>query len=258
MALPALAVGLVLGLLIVLPIVIPLIKGGEPGLASFVPMCGVLVLAVPIIIVLSVLLTLLRELSYRYVMLSGKGAVAAIGDSWRAFRSRFKDTMLMWLIAWALNIAAGLALAIPIIVVGLVFVAPAIFAAIASKWAAFAAFMAVFVFVIMLLSFAFTAIWGTFTSALWTVFFRRLTGMEALPVSRGPGASGSRVARAHSRSRADPAAPAPEAPPVAGWPAPATPPAPRPPAPPAAAAPPAPPAAPPAPPAAPEAPGPVT
>ena len=29
-------------------------------------------------------------------------------------------------------------------------------------------------------SLAFTAIWGTFTSAMWTIFFRRLTGREVL------------------------------------------------------------------------------
>ena len=229
LALPALVVGLVLGLLIVLPILVPLMRGGEPGLASFLPMCGVLILAVPVIIVLSILLSLLNELSVRYVMLSGKGAVAAIGESWRAFRSRFKDTMLMWLIAWGLNIAASLVLIIPMVIFGVIFVGPAVFAAIASKWTAFAVLMAAFVFVIMLLSLAFTAIWGTFTSALWTVFFRRLTGMEALPAAAAPAPPAPEWPE-RTPAPAPPAAPAaeptpaPQAPPVAGWPVPASPP----------------------------------
>lgn len=228
LALPVIALLFVILLVILLPIVVPLMSGGKPSPMALVPMCGTLAIGIPLLIVLSIVLGLLHELALRYVMLSGHGAFQAVGESWRAFRSRFKDTALMYLIAVGLNIAAGIVIAIPLVIVALVIIVPAVVAAIAGKWAAFAAVIVVAVLLVSLLSLAFTAVWGTFTSALWTVFFRRFTGMEMLSPAEKPAPPAPPAEQ--------PAAPAPPvAPPPPGAPAPPA--APQPPPPPPAAAP---------------------
>jgi hypothetical protein len=112
----------------------------------------------------------------------------------------------------------------------------------------------VWVVVIMALSIAFTAVWGTFTSALWTIFFRRLIGKEPQPRAESP--FGDSYMPPQPYAPVAPAEPAgPVGPPMAPMPpaqptpptAPATPPA-QPTPPTAPAAPAAPPMAPPAPP----------
>ena len=240
LALPVFVLLMLILLFIFVPILLPLMRGGQPGPGVLVPICGTLVIGVPLLIVLSLVLSLLNELALRFVMLSGHGAVHAVGESWRAFRSRFKDTSLMWLIGVGLNMAAGFALAIPLVILTLVAIVPAVIAGVLGKWAVAIATGGVAFLVIMLLSLAFTAVWGTFSSALWTVFFRRFTGMEVVPEAAQPSPLPGYVAepiRPVPSPPAPPMAPQPPAPP-------APPMAPQPPAPPAAPAPPGPPMAP--------------
>jgi len=186
LGLPVFVLALLVVALIALPLVIPLARGGSPSAAAFVPICGTMVIGVPLLMVLSIVLGLLNQLALRFVMLSGHGAVKAVGDSWRAFRTRFKDTALMWLIGVGLNLAAGFVIAIPLVIVSIAILVPAVVAAIAGQWAAFAGVLVVTVLLVAAISLAFTAVWGTFTSALWTVFFRRFTGMEVLPDAAQP------------------------------------------------------------------------
>ncbi len=230
LALPVVVLLVGMGLLTFLPIAVPLMRGLRPGPAVLAPICGTLAIGVPLLIVLSIVLGLLHELALRFVMLSGHGAVHAVGESWRTFRSRFKDTSLMWLIGLGLNLAAGIVLAIPLVILTIIVIVPAVIAGVAGQWAAFAGVVAVAVFVVMAISLAFTAVWGTFSSALWTVFFRRLTGMEVLPVATEPApapAGGSAGPGMAPQPPLFPAPPAPPAPPVApAPPAPSYPPAP--------------------------------
>jgi hypothetical protein len=232
LALPVFVLLMVILLLIFVPVVIPLLRGGSPSPGVVVPICGTLILGIPLLIVMSLVLSLLSELALRFVMLSGHGAISAVGESWRAFRSRFKDTALMWLIGVGLNMAAGFALAIPLVVLTLVAIVPAIIAGAMGKWAAAIATGSVAFLVIMVLSFVFTAIWGTFSSALWTVFFRRFTGMETLPETAEPVSAPLAPYAAVSTippSPMPPAPPAPPTPPAPPVPAPPAPPAPQPP-----------------------------
>jgi hypothetical protein len=225
--LPVFVVGLFVFLGVTIPILIPLLRGSTPNAASIAPMCGVLAIGVPLLIVMSIVLGVMYILAVRFVMLDGKGAVESAAESWRSIRGRFKDNALMYLVSLGLNIAAGIVLAIPMVILILALVFPAVAAGVAGNWTGVAAAIAVMVLLIFVLSFAFTAVWGTFTSSLWTIFFRRMTGMEPPPAAAEP---------------TMPPAPAPPAP------APLAPP-PPPPAPPAPAAPPL--ASPPSPPAAP-------
>jgi hypothetical protein len=214
LALPVIALLIVMVLLIIVPVLIPLARGGQPGPAVFAPICGTLVLGLPLLIVLSIVLGLLHELALRFVMLSGHGAVSAVGESWRAFRGRFKDTSLMWLIGFGLNMAAGFVLAIPLIILTLLVVVPAIVAGVAGQWAALAGVILVAFLVVMVISLAFTAVWGTFSSALWTVFFRRFTGMDVQPADAQPAVPPAPDFTAYAPPPPPLAPPAPPAPPA--------------------------------------------
>jgi hypothetical protein len=234
LALPVFVLMMVVLLLIFVPVMVPLLRGDSPGPGVLAPICGTLIIGVPLLIVMSLVLSLLSELALRYVMLSGHGAMSAIGESWRAFRSRFKDTALMWLIGMGLNMAAGFALAIPLVILTIVAIVPAVIAGAVGKWAVAIATGAVAFLLIMALSFAFTAVWGTFSSALWTVFFRRFTGMEVLPqaaesVPLSPAGYPAAETVQAAPMPPEPMPPMAPVPPAPQPPAAPTPPAPRPP-----------------------------
>lgn len=164
---------------VLLPLFGSLSDGRQPGAEVIAPICGSVAIGIPVMLVLTFVLGIMELIAKRYVMLGGQGALQAAGNSWRFFRARFKDTFLMWLINGALNIAASLVLIVPGLIIGVVIAVPAIMAVASESWEALVPVAGIGLVLIMLLSFAYSAIWGTFTSALWTVFFRKVTGMEA-------------------------------------------------------------------------------
>lgn len=237
---------LILVLLVVFGVLAPmlpfLIAGRTPPAAAVAPICGVLAIGIPALIVIGLILGIMYVLGTRFVMLGGLGAIDAARESWRAFRTRFKDTVLMYLINLGLNIVGGLVLAIPLVIVGIVVAIPAAIAAASGHWGGFAGALGLAFLIIVPLSLLYTAIWGTFTSSLWTIFYRRLTGMEVVPPPASyPPASGpvngypppqpayAPQAPAYPPPPA-PQAPAPQAPAYPPPPAPAYPPPPAPPA----------------------------
>lgn len=177
--LPIVAVMLAVMAGVLLPLFGSLAGGGQPGAEVIAPICGSLAVGIPVMLVLSFVLGIMELIAKRYVMLGGQGTFEAAGNSWRFFRARFKDTFLMWLINGALNIAASLVLIVPGLVIGVVVAVPVIMAVASGSWGALVPVVGIAFVLIMLLSFAYSAIWGTFTSALWTIFFRKVTGMEA-------------------------------------------------------------------------------
>lgn len=229
---PIVVAALLMAGLIAAPIVGPVLRGAEPDPALVIaPICGVLAIGVPLLLIAGVVFGVMYITGVRFIVLDGMGTMHGAGEAWRALRARLGDHALMYVISIGLSIAAGLVLAIPIVVVALTTIVPAAIAAVGSDWAVFSGMIALFVVLAVVLGLAFTAIWGTFTSAMWTVFFRRLTGREVLVAPPSP-------------------VPSPVSP---GYQPPVAPVAYAPPAPPAYA-PPAPPSYPPAEPHAPEAP----
>jgi hypothetical protein len=126
----------------------------------------------------SFVLGIMYVVAVRFAVLCDMGVLKAAGEAWRVFRARFKDHALMWLINWGLNMAAGLVVAIPIVLLALAVGIPAIVAGTASNWTAVVGLIAVFFVMLVVVSLFYTAVWGTFTSSLWTVFFRRVIGWE--------------------------------------------------------------------------------
>lgn len=167
-------------LLIAVPIIGAVAAGGDPNPAAVLaPMCGVLVIGIPILVVAGVILGIMYVIAQRYVVLGGQGAFESARNSWRFLRLRVKDTLLMWLISGALNLAASFVLAIPAIFIGIAIGLPMVAAIVAKSWGLVAALGAVLVLLISALSILYTGIWGTYSSALWTIFFRDVAGMSA-------------------------------------------------------------------------------
>jgi hypothetical protein len=224
---------------VILPFLPAIVAGTDPSPATIVPVCGVLLIGLPVLVIGGIALSIMFEMALRYVVLQDAHVVDSAKLGWQALRGRFKDTFLMWLINVGLNVGAGLVLTIPILIVAMVFIVPAVLAGVAGQWATVAGTVGVFVLIVVVASMVYTAIWGTFTSALWTDYFRRFVG-------------------------AGPSLTAPAVQPPVGWsppagtlpppPAPAPAPAPAEPAPAPAEPAPAPPMAPPSPPAPPIAP----
>jgi hypothetical protein len=206
-----------LAILFVVAVAVPIIAaaaaGSQPDPVALVgPLCGSLAVGLPVLLVASFVLGIMYFLAQRYIMLGGQGAVQAAGNSWRFLRARFKDTGLMWLVNAGLNFVASMVVAIPMVAIGLVAAVPLLLAIGAKNWGAVAALGAVFVIAAMAVSLLYSAVWGTFTSALWTIFFRKVAGMapaETPPVAGYPPVQASHEAA----SGGSPAFVAPQYPP---------------------------------------------
>ncbi len=184
--LPIVVVMLVMMAGVLVPIFSAIFRGSDVSPAILAPVCGSLAIGLPFLLVLSFVLGIMYLIALRYVMLGGQGAFMAAGNGWRFFRARFKDTFLLWLINLGLNIVASVALAIPMVVVAIAIAFPMVTSAIGGEWAWFAGFIAAMVLIFWVIAMAYNAVWGTFTSALWTVFFRDVTGMSAPVAEIGP------------------------------------------------------------------------
>lgn len=184
LGLPVFLVAMLLLVAIFVPLIGPIMQGQEPSFEALGPMCGALVCLVPILILLAVAAELLSLVGLRYAVIGGRGAVDAIKAAYQAIRARIKDTALVYLISGGLNLAAGLVVAIPMVIIVLVTMLPAVglLAVGDGSIAGFLGAVAFGVVLIVLVSLLYSAIWGTYTSAYWTIFFRKLTGLEPAPI----------------------------------------------------------------------------
>ncbi len=186
LGLPMALVALGLAVAVALPLLGALRTGSEPGVATFAPLCGAFLIGVPLLLVGGVILGIMGLVGSRSIMIEGAGVFEAAGRAWSTFRTRIKDTLIMWFITLGLNLAAGIVVAIPLVIVIVAAIIPAVFMIRSQSWPALIGVSSVAVLVITLVLMLYTAIWGTFTSALWTIFFRRLTGREVLAEKPAP------------------------------------------------------------------------
>ncbi len=226
LALPTFVIAVVMIAVAVVPLVSTLIAGNEPSAALAAPVCGSLAIGIPLLIVVGFLLDLIRLIAQRYLMIGGRRVFESIGDAWRFIRGDFKNSFLMYLINSGLNIVASIVIAIPIFLVALAVLAPTLITMRSGDMASLFVGVGVMTLLITIIGFLYSAIWGTFTSALWTIFFRKMTGME-VAVAPMP----QPVVPVAPAGWQPPVAPAPQAP---APPAPEPPVAPQPPAPPQA------------------------
>lgn len=225
LSLPLLVVGGLMGVIILIPLIGTMAAGGDPSPAILAPICGSLVIGLPLLLIGGFVLGNMRLIAQRYVMLGGQGAVESAGNSWRFIRARLKDTAIMWLINGALNMAGSLVLAIPAVVIGIAVAVPLVAAAASEKWGVLAAGIPIALVLFTLLGLAYNAVWGTYTSVLWTLFFRGVSGMATPAMT--PAAPGTPVAPYAPEPPVAPQ-PTPPAPPIAEYSASPEPPAPEP------------------------------
>jgi hypothetical protein len=246
--LPVLVLGAIISVFVVIAVVAVVRSGvspqGNPG--QFIAaigggVCFLLVFAV-IAIVLAVILGIAAELGTRYVVLQDRRVVESLKQGWSDLWSRRGAALMFW-VTFVVGLVYGIALA----VVAGVFALPAMALGASGNIGPAAALGGLVALLLIVPS----AAYGSFISATWTIFFRRMTGME----------KATEVAAVPTLPTHFPATPplypdvpgseAPvEVPPIAPWPPVAASPE-VPPAPPAPAEPPAPPmpTEPPAPPA---------
>lgn len=238
LGLPMFLLVLVSLVIILGPILGPLSVGAKPTVAAIGGVCGGLLLLLIIGLPLSFVVGILEAVGLRYLVLDRLSATAAIGSAWRVFQTRFKDVSLLWLINWGLNIAAGLVFAIPVILISIVFGAGLVVTAIPElRQGNFGPSLIVgiglLVGLLVLLGWVYQAIWGTYTSSLWTIAFRRISGREIVMAPAVAPAGAAVGYPAPQPAEWQPPAPQPPAPqpPAPQPPAPAPqPPAPQPPA----------------------------
>ncbi|MCL2503443.1 MAG: hypothetical protein FWE94_02385 [Coriobacteriia bacterium] len=164
-------------------------SGGRPETAGLVVgmLCGVVAL-LPLLIVGGFVLGVIRLVGQRYIMFGGRRTFQAFGDAWRFLRGSLKNTLLMYLINCGLNLAASVVITIPIIVISIPFIGAvfgtAAFSSISDSSGVGALFASlgllalIFIPLIIILSLFYAGVWGTYTSALGTLFFRQMTGMD--------------------------------------------------------------------------------
>ncbi len=182
------------------PLTGSLLSGGDPGVESILGMCGGLVVGGLILLLLGVLLGLLDTLAVRHTVLGGTGVFRSIGEAWTDVRTRFKDIFVMWLLMFAVGIGFGIVVGVIAAVFGF-----AVFAALIAEAWYVAIGIGVVLFLALLLP---SAIYGAFSSAVWTIFFRRLSGREVLV----PQVADAAAAPAPALDAGMPAPPAPPAP----------------------------------------------
>jgi hypothetical protein len=225
--LPVLFAVIVLAAAIGIPIAFAIARGGDGmAAAAILPVCGSLAIGIPVLLVMGFILGIMYVIALRRIVLDGEGVIQSAKDAWKTFRARFKDTALMWLINWGLNVVAGIVFAIPIIIITVLLVIPAVFAGVGQQWGVLVGVGILWFVVLIVMSFFYAAVWGTFTSALWTILYRRMTGRELVAPPAGPGSVPPPPAwpatPGYPAPGTAPGAPPADyyAPPVAGWAAP--------------------------------------
>jgi hypothetical protein len=175
--LPLVAVSLLMLVMIVVPVAGTLAGGGEPGVELIAPVCGSLAFGIPVLVIGGFVLGIMHLLALRYVMLGGQGAVEAVRNGWLFLRARIKDSVIIWFLTAALNMGASFVVAIPAVVIGIGLAVPLAAAIAGGEWAMMLAALPVALLLFTVLGLVYNAVWGTYTSALWTLFFRDSLGL---------------------------------------------------------------------------------
>lgn len=130
--------------------------------------CGAVIVLFLVLVVLGFVVGLIAEFAERHVMLDGQGTLESIGAGWRDLRAHFKDVLLMWLLTLVIGVAYGIVILIAFVILGVT----SVFAFLATGPCG-GSLVALALFSLLLVP---GAIYGTFISALWTIFWREMTG----------------------------------------------------------------------------------
>lgn len=147
------------------------------GLAALGGLCFVLPLFVVLIIAVAVVIGIIYPLALRYGVLQNITFGQAIKRGWYDLRAK-RGAFVFWLVM----LLPGFAMGVLTLLIMAPFFVPAILLFIGEQYAIGVALLVVGGLVLLLPM----AIYGTFVSSAWTVFFRKMTGMEAASISAYP------------------------------------------------------------------------
>ena len=160
-------------------------RGDSSGTAAAVisivsGMCCFIFLFFVVLVVLGVVLSIISELAVRYAVLRDTRVMDSLRLGWADLRGK-RGAFIMYLIQWGISIAYSIVL----VIVALILIGPAVFLMIAGAWIPGVLLVLVGLLVLMLPA----AVYGAFYHAVWTIFFRRMTGLEprAAAAIAGPG-----------------------------------------------------------------------
>jgi hypothetical protein len=172
-------VGLVLGLLLAVGIPVALLVAGAFATDSTAMRAAAVIVAVLVVIallvVVFVLLAIVRQFARRELVLHGEGVLGSVGSGYRLLRRNLGRSLLVWLIQLGLMLAAGIALLIALIVVGVILFLPTIILAVAEYTTAAIVAGVVAGLILLPLLIVALAILGTFNHSYWTLAYLRLT-----------------------------------------------------------------------------------
>jgi hypothetical protein len=171
-------VGIVLGLLLAVGVPLALLVWGafvtdSIALRALVIFVAVLV-GIALLIVIFIPLAIVRQFARRELVVRGVGVIASVGSSYRLFRGNLGTSLLVWLIQLGLMLAAGIALILGLLVVGVVLFLPTIILAVAGSQTAAIIAGVVAGLILLPLFIVAVAILGTFNHSYWTLAYLRL------------------------------------------------------------------------------------
>jgi hypothetical protein len=170
-----LVLGILIGILVV-PIVMTASTAPDAGAGIAVAgLCCGLPLILVFVILFSLVASVLELLASRYVVIDGHPAMQSISLAWADLRGRFKEVGLWWLVMFGVGIAWSMVSG----AVGAVFGIGIAFSVMGGAWPV-ALLLGFFLFVIMIVP---IAMYSTYVSVAWTLFFRRMTGREVTGAS---------------------------------------------------------------------------
>ncbi|HHX43501.1 MAG TPA: hypothetical protein GX714_05875 [Chloroflexi bacterium] len=194
--LPLFAIDLLISLatsVVVIAIILLAIAGGAFALVPAIVLAGnggsnavailwglgvgliVLVGIIAVSIIVSAIVTLVRELAFRARILENQGVFDALGGAFRLIRSRLKEVLIVWLLLVAIDLALSV-LFIPIAIIGAVGLVSPVLAALAiteSVAVALIIGLPLLLFFILVTA-VFGGIYLTYRSTVWTLAYREL------------------------------------------------------------------------------------
>jgi hypothetical protein len=178
LALPLMVLG-IMGLITLAVFGIPALASGGGGAAVVAALVGmglVLSLIGIVALVVSVVVSMLEEISLRHAILGDRGAIDSIKATWDDLWKK-RGVASMWLVMVLVNICAGIAAAIVfipvIILMGLVVGGAVLAGGLGMLWLLAPVFV-----ILMVLGMLFKAVYATFRNTAWTGFYVRIERPE--------------------------------------------------------------------------------
>jgi hypothetical protein len=153
--------------------------------------------AICLAVLLSVPLSVLQRLAVRACVLEERGVRESIRSAWSMSREHLGSLALVWLILLCVGVGVAMVVFLPLVLVMVALMAISLLAALFSPLA-FVGLVLVIGFSAWLLGAAINSVVETFSSAVWTLAYRELTGLGLTgeePVPPGSTPPG-RIARA--------------------------------------------------------------